>query len=341
MRLALPLMTLAALTASPALAEGQLNIYNWGDYTPPELIKAFEAAYDVKVTVTDYDSSDTALAKVQAGGHGVDVALVGSNYMPVWIEKGLLLETNPGQMENFANVAPEWQDPPFDPGRHYSAPWVWGTVGVSVNSDVYKGDPNTTSIIFNPPEELKGKINVVPEMADIMALAIRYVGGEVCTSDMDVLKKARDVLVAAKPHWLSIDYGTIEQVAQGDTAAGVNWNGASFRSRLLNPAITFGFPQEGFPVWADSIAVLADAQNVENAKLFQNFIMKPENAAMISAFTRYGNNVTGSEAFMPADMADAPEIKIAPDLLDAGFPSVACPPEAVEIYSQIWTDLLK
>ena len=35
----------AALLASTgiALADGELNIYNWGNYTAPELIKKFEA----------------------------------------------------------------------------------------------------------------------------------------------------------------------------------------------------------------------------------------------------------------------------------------------------------
>ena len=41
--------------AGSAAAEGELNIYNWGDYTSPELIKKFEDAYKVKVTITDYD----------------------------------------------------------------------------------------------------------------------------------------------------------------------------------------------------------------------------------------------------------------------------------------------
>lgn len=61
---ALPLLLLAGM----AHAEGELQLYNWGDYTSPELLAKFEAETGIKVTVTDYDSNDTALAKVEAGG---------------------------------------------------------------------------------------------------------------------------------------------------------------------------------------------------------------------------------------------------------------------------------
>ena len=68
-----------------------------------------------------------------------------------------------------------------------------------VNTKFYKGDPNTSAIFLDPPDELKGKINVVPEMGEIMHMAIKYMGGEPCTGDKEVLKKVRDKLVAAKP----------------------------------------------------------------------------------------------------------------------------------------------
>jgi spermidine/putrescine transport system substrate-binding protein len=328
-------------TTTAAQAEGVLNIYNWGDYTNPELIAKFEAAYDVKVTITDYDSNETALAKARLGNTGFDIAVPSQSHLPIWMNEGLLLETNPGQMENGKNIAPEWADPDFDPGRKYSAPWQHGTIGIAVNTDVYKGPLDTWAIAFDPPEELKGKINVVPEMNDIIFAAIAYNGGDLCTGDKEVLTKAHATLVAAKESWAAMEYGTMENMLAGDFAATIDWNGSAMRTRLENPAIAYVQPKEGLALWSDAVVVLKEAQNVENAKLFQNFIMDPENAALISGFARYANAISGSEAFMPEDMKGAPELSI-PEHARARLVKMrTCEPEVQAIYTKIWTDVLK
>lgn len=338
------LLTATALllaTTGLASAEGVLNLYNWGNYTSPELLAKFEKDTGIKVTVTEYDSNDTALAKIETGGHGFDLVVPSANYIPIYVEKGLIAELDNSKLPNKGNIAPEWADVAWDPMRAHSIPWQWGSTGIAVNTSVYKGDINTSAVFLNVPEELKGKINVVPEMNDIVNLAIMYVGGQPCTEDTEVLKKARDVLLAAKPDWLSMDYGATEKLSNNDWAASVNWNGSTMRARLANPPVAYGYPKEGYPLFMDSVALLSDAQNVENAYTFLNYIMVPENAAMISAFARYANGIAGSEPFMPEDMKTAPEVVTPAEFKASGVFLPTCSAKATQYLTAIWTELQK
>ena len=113
------------------------------------------------------------------------------------------------------------------------------------------------------------------------------------------------------------------------------------RARLRNPDLVYGYPVTGYPIWMDNAAILSDAQNVENAYTFLNYIMVPEHAAMLSNFARYANGITGSEEFMDPEMRDAPEIVIPDGLGDPGQFSLTCPTEIQQLHTQIWTELLQ
>ena len=341
MKKLLSTMALLLASASLAQAEGVLQLYNWGDYTSPELIAKFEAETGIAVTITDYDSNDTALAKIEAGASGFDLVVPSANYVQIYVEKGLIVPLDLSKIPNHGNIAPEWMDVSYDKGREYTIPWQWGTTGMAVNTDAYAGDVNTSAIFMDPPPELVGKVNVTPEMNDVLGLATMYMGGSLCSDDAELMKTVRDKLLEAKPKWLSMDYGMTEKMSTNDVMASLYWNGAIFRARLANPKVKYGYPKEGFILWMDQVALLSDARNVEEAYKFLNFIALPENAAMISAFARYANGIAGSEAFMPADMKDAPEIVIPAELKDKGHFMTGCSGKAQDYITAIWTELNK
>ncbi len=329
-------------TTTVAMAEGELQLYNWGNYTSPELLAKFEKETGIKVTVTEYDSNDTALAKVEAGGSGFDLVVPSANYVPIWVEKGLIVPLDDSKLPHKGNIAPEWIDVAWDKGRTHTIPWQWGSTGVAVDTKVYSGDINTSDIFLNVPAELKGKINVVPEMNDVVNMAIFWAGGEPCTEDKEVLKKVRDALLAAKPDWISMDYGATERLSNRDWAASVNWNGSTMRARIAtNGDVQYGYPKEGYPLWMDSVALLKDAKNVEEAYKFLDFILMPENAALISDFAKYANGIAGSAEFMPEDMKTAPEVVIPEQFKAAGHFLPTCSPQAQEYMTAIWTELQK
>ena len=195
----------AALLADggPAAAEGELNIFNWGDYTSPELIKKFEDKYKVKVTITDYDSNDTALAKVRAGGHGFDIVVPSANFMPIWISEGLLLETRPDQMENFKNV-----DPEMGRCRLRSGPPILGAVAVGhrpaslVNTRILQGRHQYLGHLPRPAGRAEGQGQCRAGNGRRHVCRHQVYRRRVVHGDKDVLKKVRDKLMAAKPNWI-------------------------------------------------------------------------------------------------------------------------------------------
>jgi spermidine/putrescine transport system substrate-binding protein len=327
--------------AGSALADGELHIYNWGNYTNPKLIEKFEKTYNVKVTLDDYDSNETMLSKVRAGNSGYDIVVPSDYTVKIMVNDGLLEKTEPSQMENFKNVRPEFANIYWDDGRHYSVPWQFGTTNFTVNTDKYKGDINTLAILFNPPDELKGQINMLDDVMSVMHAAERYVGVPRCGADKTALKQVNDALQAAKPTWKTFSYDTIAKITSGDVIVSQQWNGASFRARQQMPSLTYAYPKEGVEGWMDNVVVLKGAKNLENAKLFQNFIMAPENAALISDFAGYDNGIKGSHDFaVNKDWASSPELNPPPGTPVPEFVP-PCTPDVVEIYNKIWTNLRK
>jgi len=338
------LLTTTALLiglAGTAQAEGKLSIYHWFEYIPQELLDKFAAEYDVEVTMDTYDSNEALLAALKAGKLGsYDVAVPGDYMVEILGQEGMLDSFAPEEMPNLGNIQDQWMDVSFDPGRHSSIPYQWGSTSFSVNRDVYDGPIDTTDIIFNPPEELKGKINVLDTAGETLTFASIHLGIPQCTSDREQLKALNDLVLSAKENWASFGSDIAKDVlVSGDAAAGMIWSGFSAKARAEGANIEYAFPKQGYIVWMDNVVLLKDAPNRENALKFMNFLLEPENAAAVTNYAQYTAGVKGAEAYLTEEVANLPESN-PPEGVPAYFVQ-ACPEEVQVLYDAIWTNLKK
>lgn len=247
----------------------------------------------------------------------------------------------PGELANMGNVLDEWADPSFDPGRKHSIPYQWGSTSFSVNRDVYSGDIQTTDILFNPPAELSGKINMLDSQGEVLAMAALHLGIPQCSSDREQLKALNAMLQEAKAHWASFSSDTAKDVlVSGDAAVGQIYDGFSALAREEGANVEYAFPKQGYVVWMDNVVLLKDAPNRANAITFMDFLLEPENIAAVSNFARYGSGLKGVEPFLDAALATLPESNPPADA-GAGVFVEVCDEQTQAVYDKIWTNVKK
>jgi len=170
----------AMLALGSAKADGELFIYNWTEYTPPELITKFEKESGIKVSVDTYDSNETLLAKLQAGATGYDIVVPSQNFVPIMINEGLIQKVGVHALPNFKNMKDRWKFPEWDPKHEYTGPWQWGTTSFSYNSELYSGKGTSLKEFFEPTDEVKGRLSVFQTPDEVVSLANIYLDIPFC-----------------------------------------------------------------------------------------------------------------------------------------------------------------
>ncbi len=328
----------AAAGAFPTSGSGSVNVYNWTDYIDPEQLKAFTAETGIEVVLDTYDSNETMLAKIQSGATGYDV-LVPSDYMvKQMIDLDLLQNIGVSTFPNGGNIKDNLVDVYWDSGRNYSAPYMYGTTGIGCNFAAEPGCANITSWKDYFTSGLP-KMDSLKDQVEVVSAALRATGvapADLCSTDTAKYLAAEELLAGFKPAVIDSDSG-IERVLAGTSNVRHAWNGSVHRMTGENPDVQFIYPSEGLNLWADNLVVPVGAPNLDNAKIFINWMMDPKNAAWASNFSGYDNGIDGSDAFMDDALKADPAVIVPADKVALLSPTPNCGEEARELYTQVFT----
>lgn len=320
---------------------GEVIVYNWGEYIDPETIDMFEDETGIKVVYDEFETNEIMYPKVEAGATAYDVICPSDYMIQKMIDNDLLAEINFDNIPNIKNIGTQYfeQSKEFDPENKYSVPYCFGTVGILYNKTMVDEPIDSWSVLWD--EKYSDNILMQDSVRDAFMVALKLNGFSMNTLDEGELEIAKNTLIEQKP---LVQAYVIDQVRDkmigGEAAIGVIYSGEAIYTQRENPDLEYVIPKEGTNVWIDSWVIPKNAPNKENAEAFINFMCREDIALMNFEYITYSTPNTAAQALIEDD--DIRNSKIAfPDLNQyenlETFHYLGA--EGDELYNNLWKEV--
>lgn len=308
-------LMVAISAASPAFAEGELHVYNWGDYINPEVLKRFEEEHDVKVTLDTYGTNEEMLAKIQAGATGYDIVFPSVHMHDIMHKLGLLHDADINEASGFENIEPEFIRASTDPEGSWCLPYAWGTVGIVYNKEKVPEGIESWEDFFAIPEKSGEKITMLDDLRETIGVGLIMTGHSVNATDPEALKDAEAFLMQHREKISAFSYDVLPLVQSGDIAAAHWYVGAMYTVMQAPDRMGYVIPEEGATMYQEDICILKSAPNKENARKFMEFYLNPEIPALNVEQQMNGTPNRAARALLPDHLRNNPGMNPPPEVM--------------------------
>lgn len=353
-RLIAPFCYVVALCASlileaeeegaPSTTKRELVLLNWSEYMDQDLIKDFEEGFQVDVREVYFESDemrDDILVETDAVGYDIVVvngATLRQYKLRDWLEP--IDETN---IPNLRHIDQRWMKL-FPESEGFAVPFAWGTTGIAYRSDLLEKPITRWRQLFEPAEELKGKITLIKYSRDIIGMALKALGYSANSTDPVELAEVEKLLLRQKPYIESYFYPSLTEdsaMVTGVISAAMMFSGDALALRELNPHVTYVLPEEGGNIWVDYFTIIGKSANKDLALKFIEFFNQPANAARLAQKVFFATPNSAAEALLPEEFLQNPIIYPSKEALAKSEIYTHLPPSALKKRNLIFSKLLQ
>ena len=302
--LALAVITGAMLSPPVTRAAEQLNLFAWSEYVPQKVIDGFTKETGIKVNYETYASGEEMLSKLLTGGAAYDLVQPPDYIAESMIKNKLLRPLDLAKLKNLKNLAPEFLKLPHDPEQKFTVPYMTGTVGIVVNTEVVKQPVRGYRDLFQP--KFKNRIVVLNDNREIVSWALVTLGIDQNAITPANLAKARPLVA----EWVKLvkvfdSDSPKTPLLNGDVDLGVVWSGEAARLIQENKKFTYVLPTEGYHPFVDVLAIPTTSKNTAAAHRFIDYVLRPDVSKLISDEFPYTNpNAAARKLLSPEQLAN-------------------------------------
>jgi spermidine/putrescine transport system substrate-binding protein len=301
----------------PTDLEDQLNFYHWAEYDDPKLFKQFTDDYGPTTKIDIYASNEEMIAKLSAaqGTSGYDIVVPTGVYIPQMVQLDLLAELDLSKIPNFSNLETQYTNQPWDPNNAHSVCKDWGSTGWIYDTTIIKREINTWNDFIDVAEnEASGSTSVLDAPADLCGIYFWANGIPWTTTNQSDLDACEQFTVnELAPHIKAFDSYPGIALTQGNYALSQVWNGDARQGLIAvqdkEPnRYKWGLGAPKTELWMDNWCILKEAQDINAAYAWINFILTPEISLKDLEFHGYNTGIKGVHE--AAEAADLPYLDI-------------------------------
>ena len=318
-------------------ADGKVNFYNWDTYIGENTIEQFEANSGIEVQYDLFADNDELFAKLRGGNPGYDVIVPTNDYVERMIEAEMLLELDHTKIPNLTNIDDNFLDPVFDPGRKYSVPYMWGTIGIGYRKSAVDGTPTSWNDILTS-DKYAGRIALMSEPQTVLQMALKAMGkslndwsDENIAAAEDMIRNQKDKIVAFAP-----DNGQ-DLLLAGEVDLAMEWNGDILQIMEEDDDIGYAVPEEGGLLWEDALCIPKGAPNLENAHVLINYLLEAQVGADIADYVYYATPNKAAKAIMSDEYTQNPAIFPSDESIGKSEVSIYPGQEVTRKIDEAWT----
>lgn len=271
----LVVLLLTGCLNNPQTERSVLRIYSPSVYIDENIITDFEDIFNVKVIYEEFESNEQMYTKLLSGNN-YDV-LVPSDYMiDRLIQEDQLQKIDMDYITNFDYIKEELLYQDYDLKNEYSIPYFFGSVGILYNkNEVSKKDLEVEGWNIFLDTKYKNDIYFYDSERDAFMIALKALGYSMNTSNLDEINNAYEWLVKMADTMSPVYVldTVIESMLDGNKAMAVMYSGDASFIMSENEDMEFFMPKEGTNIWTDAMVITKDAENVEMANEWINYLL--------------------------------------------------------------------
>lgn len=314
-----------------------VNVYNWGQYIDPQVLKDFEKETGIHVIYSTYTTNEDLYMKLKNGGTVYDLVCPSSFMLDKLITEGYLQKIDFSRIPNMKYLDEQYLHTNSDPKQEYSAPYFWGTVGILYNKKKVDDPVNSWDIIWNP--KYKRQIVMIDSLRDALGLALSRRGFSENSTDPKELAIVRQDLIDQYPLvYAYLVEQTRDLMINEESALSVVFSGDAAAAMARNKDLDFVVPKEGSNLWIDSFAIPVTATHKENAETFINYMCRPEVMVKNAQYVGYSLPSSKGKALLTKEEQENPAAYPDQSVYDRleVFKNVG---DFIQVYNDLWQDV--